>query len=476
MTSVESNDHRLPSTGAVLAFIVDCLGIPKKTDAYDYYELRRLRKGGLATDNYWEVARKAMDAIVGSFMGAGATHKTETVLKQKFSAPVRRVFWRQHNGVFIPVPEFGAPAEAIYWKRDAAGELEDFGEVLLHDWTEFLFRHEFLAGECGSTESPSLKAILPWACMFVVPFLAQNLIEYIRNDSRLERGMPGGRFWYLPQLIPSEDADGQNPHFKWPVNAVLDWWQDLLGVELISHSCLLCAQGDDPDNARRQVYAWQHENRPPDRATVERWCKIDWADRYAGAFVDDTNLPLPERWNRCRAFLVGKGFHKETGNWLQAAKREQREMFEKQYRGEPLEREILPFKQTAFAAFFDSPDPIMAGLPVNELINRVAERWSQPTNEQLKARFLMAAAFQRAFTKCVDSVGIHWAVHIVNCFEEVYCFLMDLNNRGGNANEIVRSLRDTPEPQLRLRFFCEWLFDEGCWRTLPNEIGAVLKS
>src|SRR5205807_5987928 len=141
--------------------------------------------------------------------------------------------------------------------------------------------------------------------------------------------------------------------FKWPVNFVLEWWQDLLGVELISQACLLCAPGDDPDNARRQVRAWQNENRPPDQTTIERWCKIDWAERYPGAFVDDAKLPLSERWNRCRAFLVKKGFDDVTHNWLEGLEGKPREMFQKQYRGEPLEEEILPFKQTPFAAFFD---------------------------------------------------------------------------------------------------------------------------
>ena len=90
----------------------------------------------------------------------------------------------------------------------------------------------------------------------------------------------------------------------WPVNSLLEWWEDLLGCELTSHASLLCAPGDNPDNARRQVHAWRHEDRPPDLATIERWCKVSWADKYAGTFYDDESLPLNERWNRCRAFLL----------------------------------------------------------------------------------------------------------------------------------------------------------------------------
>src|SRR5260370_3154202 len=137
MTPPVSTESGLPTTGAVLAFMVDCLGVPKETDAYSYKELERLGKGGLATEKYWTVARKVMDAIVGSFLGANAASQTiDTVFRQKVAPPIKRIHFQKQRGVFVPVPEFAAPGEAIFWKRNAAGELEDFGEVLVHDWTE----------------------------------------------------------------------------------------------------------------------------------------------------------------------------------------------------------------------------------------------------------------------------------------------------------------------------------------------------
>jgi hypothetical protein len=243
--------------------MVDCLGVPKENDGYSYKELERLGKGGLATEKYWAVARKVMDAIVGSFLEAKtANQKIDTVFRQAASAPVKRIHWQMHNKLLVPVPEFSAPREAVFWKRNATGELEDFGEILVHDWTEFLLRHEFLVRRCGSGDNPRINVVFFWACVFVVPFLAMNLIDYDRNDSRFESGMPGGRFWYLPLRVPPKGTDEQ-PHFKWPVNMLLEWWENLLGSELTSHASLPCAPGDNPDNARRQVHAWRHEDRPP---------------------------------------------------------------------------------------------------------------------------------------------------------------------------------------------------------------------
>ena len=471
-----SKEFGLPSTGAVLAFMVDCLSVPKETDDYSYKELERLAKGGLATEKYWAVARKVMDAIVGSFLEANAaSQKIDTVFRQKVSAPIKRIHWQMHKGLLIPVPEFSAPREAVFWKRNSAGELEDFGEILVHDWTEFLHWHEFLVSQCGSTEKPRSNVIFHWACAFAVPFLAVNLLDYARNNTQLESGMPRGIFWYLPLLIFPKDA-GDKPHVKWPVNSVLEWWADLLGCELTSHASLLCDPGFDPDNARRQVRAWRHEERPPDQATIERWCKISWADKYAGTFSDDESLPLNERWNRCRAFLVKKGFHNTTRNWLEGIRGKPRETFQNQYRGEMLEREILPFKQTSFAALFESPDPVAAGLPVAELIERIAERYTKPTNEQLKARLIIAAAFQRAFIQTVRSQGRDNALRILDWFQQVYNFLVDLHNQTSNGAEILRLIRNAPESQGGLRFACEWLFDENSWRRRPAEIMELFDS
>lgn len=476
MKPPSSTELGLPSTGAVLVFMVDCLGVPKETDGFSYKELERLGKGGLATEKYWAVARKVMDAIVGSFLeGKTSSQTIDTVFRQKIAAPIKRIHWQMHKGLLVPVPEFAAPREAVFWKRNAAGELEDFGGILVHDWIEFLERHEFLVSQCGSSEKPRINVAFQWACAFVVPFLAVNLFDYQRNDSRLESGMPGGKFWYLPLLVLPDSTD-EKPHFKWPVNALLEWWENLLGCELTSHASLLCAPGDNPDNARRQVHAWRHEDRPPDQTTIERWCKVSWADKYAGTFADDASLPLNERWNRCRAFLVKKGLHDTTRNWLEGVRGKPREMFQKQYRGELLEREILPFKQTPFAAFFNLSDPIAAGLPVAELIERIAERYAQPTNDQLKARLIIAAAFQRAFTQLVETQGIKNALQICDWFQEVYCFVVDLHNRAISGEEILRLIRNTPESQGGLRFACEWLFDENCWRRLPSEIKELFNS
>ncbi len=58
---------------------------------------------------------------------------------------------------------------------------------------------------------------------FVVPFVAIKIAAYKKLG--LLRGMPWGSGWYLPQW----QADGT---VTWPVNHVLEAWQDLVGTKL----------------------------------------------------------------------------------------------------------------------------------------------------------------------------------------------------------------------------------------------------
>ena len=111
-----------------------------------------------------------------------------------------------------------------------------------------------------------------------------------------------------------------------------------------------------------------------------------------------------------------------------------------------------------------------------ELIERIAERYTKPTNEQLKARLIIAAAFQRAFIQTVRSQGRDNALRILDWFQQVYNFLVDLHNQTSNGAEILRLIRNAPESQGGLRFACEWLFDENSWRRRPAEIMELFDS
>ena len=473
MQNSNAKNAHLPSTGQVLAFMVDCLGVPKDSDHFNYAEFKRLKNGGLAPDTYWEVARKTMAGIVASFVGDQAAKPTiDNILKQRASTPVRKYHLEKRGPLVVPVPELEAPEESLFWKFDEAGNVTNFGEIILHDWMEFLQKHEYLVQQSARGDSKDGKAFIFWLHLFVIPFLASSIHEYQFRNTDLESGMPGGSLWYLPH-VTEENPETQDRKISRPVNKVLLWWEDLLGTDLTDIAGLLCDAGDDAENAKRQVRLWRDGDRPPDQVTIERWCKVSWAEKYRGTFLDDPGLTLAQRWDHCRAFLIQKGFYPDSSNWLDKCDHQSRAVFSKVYRGEMLEQEIPPFKVCRFSEFFESGEPIATGLPVADLIERVATRYAAPSNPVLKARLFIAAAFQRAFRKLCETRSEDFALTSCVHFNRVYNFIVGLHADGNSREKVLARLYGAPPEMAICRESCDWLYDEARWYEL---VGCMKKA
>ena len=97
----------IPTTGELLDFIVDCLGVPKNTDAYSHKDLERLRNGGMAPGKHWEVARRVTKAIVASFVDEGTASNTmDQALAQKTQVPLIGYRCVLRNGLWNAIPEY----------------------------------------------------------------------------------------------------------------------------------------------------------------------------------------------------------------------------------------------------------------------------------------------------------------------------------------------------------------------------------
>ena len=468
MENKKSKDLCLPATGEVLAFIIHCLGVAKDNEHFNYSDFKRLQRGGLGPDKYWEVVRKTMDAIVAMFLGDEPARKAllQTLI-QRGSAPIRKYHLEPRGSLVIPVAERYAPRESLYWKYDESGKVCNFREILLHDWTEFLEKHDYLIRKCGGVSKTGAMSFACWLNMFAIPFLAASLYEYQYHETDLESGMPGGQLWYIPYVADRKIGQTEG-NTVLPIPQVLKWWEDLLGQELKEYSGLLCDEGDSPENAKRQVTAWRCEGRTPDLATIERWCKVPWVEHYKGTFVDDKKLNVRQRWERCRSFLIRKGFYPNKENWLDECDPQSRAAFSVQYRGELLEKEILPFREYTFEEFFYHINPMAAGLPVEDLIERVAKRYSMPSNSVLKARLMIAAGFQRAFKKLVEFNGEGFALVTCLHFSRVFNYIVDLHRDGNDHTSVWRRIQETPSSMAQYRACCDWLYEEHEWNELVN--------
>jgi len=90
--------------------------------------------------------------------------------------------------------------------------------------------------------------------------------------------------------------------------------------------------------------------------------------------------------------LIQKGYH-QSRNWLESAPRGHASTFRPANTGERLELEILPFKETSFAAFFRRAGCNRSRFARCGVDSQSGREIQSASKAQLKARLLMAAAF-----------------------------------------------------------------------------------
>jgi hypothetical protein len=120
-----------------------------------------------------------------------------------------------------------------------------------------------------------------WALLghFFIPSLARR-VAFWDLGQVLGKGMPGGRFWYLPELCT---VDGQ-PKLALPVAQVVDWLLDLLGMPLEQLADQRSTSTDGlHEGLRRSLYNWRKDT-PIRPDTIQKYFPDDAELIFKGAF------------------------------------------------------------------------------------------------------------------------------------------------------------------------------------------------
>lgn len=173
---------------------------------------------------------------------------------------------------------------------DAIDNLTEFGNAYkyleLNTWT-------FAADE---------RQIL-WMLLgyFYMPGLARRAAFWNLGET-LDKGMPGGRFWYLPE---PRVVDGK-PSLYQPVAQVVDWLLDLLGMPLEEFADQRSEATDgEHDGLRRSLYNWRKDtNIRPD--TFRKYFADNAVLDFKGAFTLDNNRSPAEQFADALAFVTRK--------------------------------------------------------------------------------------------------------------------------------------------------------------------------
>lgn len=175
-------------------------------------------------------------------------------------------------------------------RLDALDNLTEFGNAYkyleLNTWT-------FAAGE-----HQILWMLLGY---FYMPGLARRA-AFWNLGKPLDTGMPGGRFWYLPE--PREVGGKQSLYL--PVAQVVDWLLDLLGMpleELADQRSEITRGGHD--GLRRSLYNWRKDtNIRPD--SFRKYFSDKAVLDFKGAFTLDTSRSPAEQFADAQAFVTRK--------------------------------------------------------------------------------------------------------------------------------------------------------------------------
>ncbi len=247
---------------------------------------------------------------------------------------------------------------------------------------------------------------------FLVPGFARfSAFQAIQTP--FDKGMPGGYFWYLPEVI---ESDG-NKKLILPVTKVIDWLTDLLGTDVSN----VANQSPDIDiqNLKRSLYNWKNATHTIRYSSIYEYFPDGLSLDFEGSFTLDVTTSIDEQYNQALTFINKKGLNA------------QKLKFEL-----PLSEELLT--------------DILQGKGNEEekvrLIECLLNRYSAPSIDVIRQRLIVASTVQDFYHRLVKSLCPNVDKHCVDPFENKVLKLFALYKVVYNlTNEAWRNSRDKGE-------------------------------
>lgn len=214
-----------------------------------------------------------------------------------------------------------------------------------------------------------------WALLghVYVPGLARR-VGFWSLEQALDKGMPGGRFWYLPE---PQEMNGESDLYM-PVAQVVDWLLDLLGTSTEAFSDRQSAQTDGAHEAlRRSLYNWRDGAQMSVRS-IEKYFSNKVSLDFKGVFKLKYVISPSEQFVSALEFVRRKGL---TAEQLR-----------------------IEISMTQGGLLED----VLAG-NVNEDVQAVfveclAERYAAPSMHTIRQRLLLARAVQDGYTRLLKVI------------------------------------------------------------------------
>ncbi|SEA10341.1 ankyrin repeat domain-containing protein [Alkalimonas amylolytica] len=188
--------------------------------------------------------------------------------------------------------------EAIFGAFDMDPQMQ---RDAMHNLKEFANAYKHIENSTWTFAADLRQIVWDMLGYFLVPGLARR-VAFWNLPQPLDAGMPGGRFWYLPEIIEQSG----NTTLYMPVAQVVDWLLDLLGMplEVFSDQRSDSTAGQH-DGLKRSLYNWRVAT-PISPDSIEKYFADDAQLSFKGAFqLNDTQTPA-EQFEAALQFVKGK--------------------------------------------------------------------------------------------------------------------------------------------------------------------------
>ncbi|MCC5853719.1 MAG: ankyrin repeat domain-containing protein [Alkalimonas sp.] len=255
--------------------------------------------------------------------------------------------------------------EAVF---DAFGMDPQMQLDAMHNLMEFANAYKQIELNTWTFAADQRQIVWDMLGYFLVPGLARR-VAFWNLPQPLDAGMPGGRFWYLPEII---EQSGKATLYM-PVAQVVDWLLDLLGMPLEVFSDKRRDTTDGlHEGLRRSLYNWRSTT-PISSDSIEKYFADDAQLSFEGAFnFNDTQTPA-QQFDTALAFVKGKNLSAE------------------------LLRMEIPMAQPGVL------EAILVGSASEEeqasFVKCIAQRYTSPSMKTIRQRFLLARTVQDGYCR-----------------------------------------------------------------------------
>jgi len=243
------------------------------------------------------------------------------------------------------------------------------------------------------------KIVWHYLARVLIPALARHTVFW-QIESKMDAGMPGGKFWYLPFLNSQE----KTAKIELPLQQVLNWLLDLIEEPNSDIARNLESElriYENSGTTLKNLYNWKSGKVTPEISSIQTTFPDDVSIKFNGCFQPIRTLCLFEQSLK---FIDNKGHSAET-----------------------LQHEI----NISYTDLLDILNGKCTQEQKVEFTHKIDERYQQPSTKVIRQRLLVARAIQDGYEQlikfltpntdkfCID-INQNKVMQLVSLYEVTY--------------------------------------------------------